>query len=157
MDVLPPLNFLTLHYTYFIATVLGCSLVFWGAATPFGSVAYVDALYMCASAMTGAGLNTVGPYHHAEYVRFLYQLFNFCTGQSVHSEYVSAIDLIPPYRFWISYPRFQCRSVRSEAGFRAQVKRNPKRKTVGITLSAVRTSYTLIALAQEAPISARAW
>ncbi|KAJ9307109.1 hypothetical protein DTO217A2_3347 [Paecilomyces variotii] len=59
MDVLPPLNFLTLHYTYFIATVLGCSLVFWGAATPFGSVAYVDALYMCASAMTGAGLNTV--------------------------------------------------------------------------------------------------
>lgn len=65
MDVLPPFNFLTLHYTYFIATVLVCSVVFWGAATPSGSVGYVDALFMCASAMTGAGLNTVGLPHHA--------------------------------------------------------------------------------------------
>ncbi|GFF31724.1 low-affinity potassium transport protein [Aspergillus lentulus] len=59
MAVLPPFNFLTLHYAYFIATPLICSIIFWGSATPSRSVHYADALFMCVSAMTGAGLNTV--------------------------------------------------------------------------------------------------
>ncbi|RHZ49747.1 putative potassium transporter [Aspergillus thermomutatus] len=59
MAVLPPFNFLTLHYAYFIATPLICSIIFWGSATPSRSVDYADALFMCVSAMTGAGLNTV--------------------------------------------------------------------------------------------------
>ncbi|RAL16914.1 putative potassium transporter [Aspergillus homomorphus CBS 101889] len=59
MAVLPPFNFLTLHYAYFIATPLICSAIFWGSSTPARSVTYVDALFMCVSAMTGAGLNTV--------------------------------------------------------------------------------------------------
>lgn len=60
MAVLPPFNFLTLHYVYYLATCLICSAIFWGASTSSRSVAYVDALFMCVSAMTGAGLNTVG-------------------------------------------------------------------------------------------------
>ncbi|RAL05454.1 putative potassium transporter [Aspergillus ibericus CBS 121593] len=59
MAVLPPFNFLTLHYAYFIATPLICSAIFWGSATPSRSISYVDSLFMCVSAMTGAGLNTV--------------------------------------------------------------------------------------------------
>ncbi|OJJ34811.1 hypothetical protein ASPWEDRAFT_110834 [Aspergillus wentii DTO 134E9] len=59
MAVCPPFNFLTLHYAYFLATPLICSAIFWGAAEPSRSIAYVDALFMCVSAMTGAGLNTV--------------------------------------------------------------------------------------------------
>lgn len=61
MAVLPPFNFLTLHYVYFIVTSLVSSIVFYLASTPWRSVAYVDAVFMCVSAMTGAGLNTVGP------------------------------------------------------------------------------------------------
>ncbi|PWY89992.1 putative potassium transporter [Aspergillus heteromorphus CBS 117.55] len=57
--VLPPFNFLTLHYAYFLATPLICSVIFWGSSTPSRSLGYVDSLFMCVSAMTGAGLNTV--------------------------------------------------------------------------------------------------
>lgn len=59
MALLPPFNFITLHYAYFLVTPLICSAIFWGAATSSRSVAYVDALFLCVSAMTGAGLNTV--------------------------------------------------------------------------------------------------
>jgi hypothetical protein len=56
---MPPLNFITLHYLYFIVTSFVSALVFWGSATPFKSIAFTDALFMTMSAMTGAGLNTV--------------------------------------------------------------------------------------------------
>ncbi|KAF5861979.1 hypothetical protein ETB97_012302 [Aspergillus alliaceus] len=59
MAVVPPCNFITLHYAYFLAAPLICSVIFWGASNPFRSVSYTDALFMCVSAMTGAGLNTV--------------------------------------------------------------------------------------------------
>ncbi|BCS06118.1 potassium transporter [Aspergillus luchuensis IFO 4308] len=59
LAMLPPFNFLTLHYVYFIATSLICSVIFWGSSTPRRSVSYTDSLFLCISAMTGAGLNTV--------------------------------------------------------------------------------------------------
>ncbi|KAI2725468.1 hypothetical protein CBS147311_6650 [Penicillium roqueforti] len=59
MAVLPPLNFLTLHYSYFIATCIIASIIFYLTSSPWRSVAYVDSIFMCVSAMTGAGLNTV--------------------------------------------------------------------------------------------------
>ncbi|KAJ5614766.1 hypothetical protein N7528_008420 [Penicillium herquei] len=59
MAVSPPANFLTLHYVYFIATCLISSIIFYLTSTPWKSVAYVDAIFLCVSAMTGAGLNTV--------------------------------------------------------------------------------------------------
>ncbi|KAJ5764871.1 hypothetical protein N7520_004430 [Penicillium odoratum] len=57
--ILPPANFLTLHYVYFIVTCLVSSIIFYLTSTPWQSVAYVDAIFLCVSAMTGAGLNTV--------------------------------------------------------------------------------------------------
>ncbi|KAJ5642387.1 hypothetical protein N7490_006387 [Penicillium lividum] len=57
--ILPPANFLTLHYVYFIVTCLVSSIIFYLTSTPWQNVAYVDAIFLCVSAMTGAGLNTV--------------------------------------------------------------------------------------------------
>ncbi|KAJ5131507.1 uncharacterized protein N7515_007546 [Penicillium bovifimosum] len=59
LAMLPPLNFLTLHYFYFIATCLITSVIFYLTSTPWRSVSYVNSIFMCVSAMTGAGLNTV--------------------------------------------------------------------------------------------------
>ncbi|KJZ70575.1 hypothetical protein HIM_10043 [Hirsutella minnesotensis 3608] len=56
---LPPLNFITLHYAYFILVCLVTSVIFWGSSRPAYSISYVDSLFMTVSAMTEAGLNTV--------------------------------------------------------------------------------------------------
>ncbi|KAK6369748.1 hypothetical protein LTS17_009198 [Exophiala oligosperma] len=52
-------SFIHLHYFYFCATTLLASLIFWGSSTPAKSVRYIDSLFLCISAMTEAGLNTV--------------------------------------------------------------------------------------------------
>ncbi|KAH0542661.1 hypothetical protein FGG08_002984 [Glutinoglossum americanum] len=57
--LLPPLNFITLHYAYFIGVCLITSVIFWGASTPSRSISYTDSLFFTVSAMTLAGLNTV--------------------------------------------------------------------------------------------------
>ena len=54
---LPPLNFITIHYTYFIVVPLIASVVFWGSSNPSFSISYVDSLFLVISAMTEAGLN----------------------------------------------------------------------------------------------------
>ena len=54
-----PLNFITLHYAYFIGVCLFSSVIFWGSSTPPKSITYVDSLFLVVSAMTEAGLNTV--------------------------------------------------------------------------------------------------
>ncbi|KAI5309723.1 hypothetical protein KEM55_002559 [Ascosphaera atra] len=56
-----PPNFITFHYAYYIFTVLLSSVILWGASTPShsASVRYIDALFLCVSAMTLSGLNTV--------------------------------------------------------------------------------------------------
>jgi Trk-type K+ transport system membrane component len=56
---IPPINFITLHYAYFIGSTLMATLVFWGASNPSKSIGWWDSLFMCMSAMTGSGLNTV--------------------------------------------------------------------------------------------------
>ncbi|KAJ1325332.1 Trk/Ktr/HKT type cation transporter [Microdochium nivale] len=55
----PPLNFITIHYAYFVVTPLVTSLVFWVASRPAYTISYVDSLFLVTSAMTEAGLNTV--------------------------------------------------------------------------------------------------
>ncbi|KAF2638251.1 TrkH-domain-containing protein [Massarina eburnea CBS 473.64] len=55
----PSLNFITLHYCYFLLACLLSSVIFWGASTPARSVSYTDSLFLTVSAMTLAGLNTV--------------------------------------------------------------------------------------------------
>ncbi|RYP85786.1 hypothetical protein DL769_000894 [Monosporascus sp. CRB-8-3] len=56
---LPPLNFITIHYAYFIFVSLAASVVFWGSSNPSLGISYVDSLFLVISAMTEAGLNTV--------------------------------------------------------------------------------------------------
>jgi hypothetical protein len=56
---LPPLNFITIHYAYFIVVCLVTSLIFWGSSNPAQSISYTDSLFLVVSAMTEAGLNTV--------------------------------------------------------------------------------------------------
>jgi hypothetical protein len=56
---LPELNFITIHYLYFIFTSLISAVIFWGSSTPFRSVSFADSLFLTVSAMTEAGLNTV--------------------------------------------------------------------------------------------------
>ena len=56
---LPPLNFITLHYAYFIGVCLLSSVIFWGSSTPPRTVSYTDSLFLVVSAMTLAGLNTI--------------------------------------------------------------------------------------------------
>lgn len=56
---LPPRNFITLHYLYFIGTCLLTSVIFWGSSTESMRVSYIDSLFLTVSAMTLAGLNTV--------------------------------------------------------------------------------------------------
>ncbi|ORY57908.1 cation transport protein-domain-containing protein [Pseudomassariella vexata] len=56
---IPPLNFITLHYAYFISVTLLTSVVFWGSSNPKYSISYTDSLFLVISAMTEAGLNTV--------------------------------------------------------------------------------------------------
>ncbi|KAK2035495.1 TrkH-domain-containing protein [Colletotrichum zoysiae] len=56
---LPPLNFITLHYAYFIVVCLLASVIFWRASDPSFKVSYTDSLFLVVSAMTEAGLNTV--------------------------------------------------------------------------------------------------
>ena len=56
---LPPLNFITLHYAYFIGVCMLSSVIFWGSSTPARSVSYTDSLFLVVSAMTLAGLNTI--------------------------------------------------------------------------------------------------
>ncbi len=56
---LPALNFLTIHYCYFVVVCLLSSVVFWASSSPRGGISYVDSLFVVVSAMTEAGLNTV--------------------------------------------------------------------------------------------------
>ncbi|KID72301.1 Low-affinity potassium transport protein [Metarhizium brunneum] len=52
-------NFVSLHYAYFIFVSLFSSVVFWLLSAPKLSVAYVDSLFMVVSGVTETGLNTV--------------------------------------------------------------------------------------------------
>ncbi|KAI4602465.1 hypothetical protein KJ359_009709 [Pestalotiopsis sp. 9143b] len=56
---LPPVNFITLHYAYFIVTAIVGALVFWGSSAPQYSIGWWDSLFMVMSALTASGLNTV--------------------------------------------------------------------------------------------------
>ncbi|KAF1968151.1 TrkH-domain-containing protein [Bimuria novae-zelandiae CBS 107.79] len=55
----PPVNFITLHYAYFIGVILIGSLIFWGASNPAKSIGWWDSMFMVTSAMTASGLNSV--------------------------------------------------------------------------------------------------
>ena len=57
---LPPINFITVHYAYFITSCLFFALVFWGSGSPLSlQISFLDSLYLSMSALTSTGMNTV--------------------------------------------------------------------------------------------------
>ena len=56
---LPPINYITVHYAYFISTIIVATLIFWGSSVPAHSVGWWDSMFMVTSAITASGLNTV--------------------------------------------------------------------------------------------------
>lgn len=56
---LPPVNYITIHYTYFLVVGLVATLIFWGASHPALSIGFWDSMFLAFSALTSAGLNTV--------------------------------------------------------------------------------------------------
>ncbi|KAI1632782.1 TrkH-domain-containing protein [Biscogniauxia mediterranea] len=56
---LPPINYITLHYAYFIGTTIVATLIFWGSSVPAYSIGWWDSMFMVMSAITATGLNTV--------------------------------------------------------------------------------------------------
>ncbi|KAK2055224.1 TrkH-domain-containing protein [Colletotrichum caudatum] len=56
---LPPVNFITLHYTYFTLTGLLFAGIFHGLSHPANSISFIDSLFLVISAFTTSGLNTV--------------------------------------------------------------------------------------------------
>ncbi|KAL2148035.1 hypothetical protein VTI28DRAFT_91 [Corynascus sepedonium] len=56
---LPPINFITVHYAYFIFSCLFFALVFWGCGSSSTvKISFLDSLFMMTSALTSTGLNT---------------------------------------------------------------------------------------------------
>ncbi|KAI8724730.1 Potassium transport protein [Fusarium sp. LHS14.1] len=56
---IPPINYITIHYAYFIFGSLFFSVIFWGSSEPSRSVRYIDALFLVVSSFCDVGLNTV--------------------------------------------------------------------------------------------------
>lgn len=57
---LPPINFITVHYAYFIFVSLFFALVFWGSGSPASiKIDFLDSLFLTTSALTSTGLNTI--------------------------------------------------------------------------------------------------
>ncbi|OAQ65206.1 cation transporter [Pochonia chlamydosporia 170] len=53
------IDFISIHYVYFIIVPLLCSIIFWASSDPEFSISYTDSLFLVVSAITEAGLNTV--------------------------------------------------------------------------------------------------
>ncbi|RYP52363.1 hypothetical protein DL768_002474 [Monosporascus sp. mg162] len=56
---LPSLDYITIHYAYFVFVSLAASLLVLSSSNPSFGIPYVDSLFLVISAMTVAGLNTV--------------------------------------------------------------------------------------------------
>ncbi|KAL2024238.1 hypothetical protein VTK56DRAFT_9394 [Thermocarpiscus australiensis] len=57
---LPPINFITVHYAYFILVGLVFSLILWGTSSPSSlKLSYTDSFYLSMSAISSTGMNTV--------------------------------------------------------------------------------------------------
>ncbi|RGP72765.1 high-affinity potassium transport [Fusarium sporotrichioides] len=57
--LVPPINFITIHYAYFIFGSLIFSVIFWGSSQPGQSIPYIDCLFLVVSSFCDTGLNTV--------------------------------------------------------------------------------------------------
>ncbi|KAI0107291.1 TrkH-domain-containing protein [Hypoxylon sp. NC0597] len=120
-SLLPPLNFITIHYAYFIIVCLVSSLVFWGSSDPKFSISYVDSLFLVTSAMTEAGLNTVNLSQMTTWQQVLLWLL-IIIGSSI---WVS---------IWTVLVRKHAFEVRFEEIVRKERKRRLERRNASLTL-----------------------
>ncbi|KAJ5921859.1 hypothetical protein N7516_009562 [Penicillium verrucosum] len=136
MAVLPPLNFLTLHYFYFTATCMIASVIFYLTSTSWQSVAYVDSIFMCVSAMTGAGLNTMD----LSSLNTFQQAILFTLLILGHAILISLTVLVVRKRAFeakfkgVSEERERTRSIRGPSQVELQVQ-EPTQGSTGIVLS----------------------
>ncbi|KAH8596803.1 cation transport protein-domain-containing protein [Bisporella sp. PMI_857] len=98
---LPPVNYITLHYLYFIVVLLVMSVVFWLCSDPWMSIEYTDALFLVVSAMTEAGLNTV----NLSEMTTAQQVMLFCLIVIGSSIFVSIATVLS--RKWVIESRFE--------------------------------------------------
>ncbi|KAF4456599.1 high-affinity potassium transport [Fusarium albosuccineum] len=57
--LIPPINFITIHYIYFIFGSLFFAVIFWASSEPSRSVPFIDCLFLVVSSFCDTGLNTV--------------------------------------------------------------------------------------------------
>ncbi|KAI1806350.1 TrkH-domain-containing protein [Daldinia bambusicola] len=119
--LLPPLNFITIHYVYFLLVPLISSVVFWGSSNPRASISYVDSLFLVTSAMTEAGLNTVNLSQMTTWQQVLLWLL-IIIGSSI---WVS---------IWTVLVRKHAFEARFEEIVRKERKRSLERRNAGLTL-----------------------
>ncbi|KAH7021508.1 cation transport protein-domain-containing protein [Microdochium trichocladiopsis] len=109
--VCPPLNFITIHYAYFIVVPLVTSLIFWGSSKPSYTISYVDSLFLVTSAMTEAGLNTIN----------LSQMTTF-------QQMLLAFLIVIGGQIWVSIWTVQVRKHAFEQRFKEVVRRERQRQ-----------------------------
>ncbi|KAI2465172.1 TrkH-domain-containing protein [Annulohypoxylon bovei var. microspora] len=119
--LLPPLNFITIHYAYFIIVPLVSSLIFWGSSDPKFSISYVDSLFLVISAMTEAGLNTVN-------------LSQMTTWQQVLLWFLIIIGSSIWVSIWTVLVRKHAFEARFEEIVRKERKRRLERRNASLTL-----------------------
>ncbi|KAI0376026.1 TrkH-domain-containing protein [Hypomontagnella monticulosa] len=136
--LLPPLNFITIHYAYFIIIPLVSSLVFWASSDPKFSISYVDSLFLVTSAMTEAGLNTVNLSQMTTWQQVLLWLL-IIIGSSI---WVS---------IWTVLVRKHTFEVQFEEIVRKERKRQLERRTQSLTLLPITHRLRTLARSRTGP------
>ncbi|KAL7620596.1 hypothetical protein AAE478_009591 [Parahypoxylon ruwenzoriense] len=136
--LLPPLNFITIHYAYFIVVPIVASLVFWGSSDPKFSISYVDSLFLVTSAMTEAGLNTVN-------------LSQMTTWQQVILWFLIIIGSSIWVSIWTVLVRKHAFEVRFGEIVRKERKRRLERVNLGLTLLPITHRLRTFGRSRSAP------
>ncbi|KAH7000036.1 cation transport protein-domain-containing protein [Ilyonectria destructans] len=55
----PPINYITIHYAYFILGSLLFSVILWGSSNTRNNIEFVDCMFLVVSSFTNTGLNSV--------------------------------------------------------------------------------------------------
>lgn len=116
---MPPVNFITMHYTYFGLLGLLVSIIFWGASRPSQSISFIDSLFLVISAFTTSGLNTIN-------------ISQLTTGQQV----ILAIMMILGSPVWVSLFTIWFRTHVFEKRFEdiVEMERKKRAKTMGTVI-----------------------
>lgn len=116
---MPPVNFITMHYTYFGLLGLIVAIIFWGASRPSQSISFIDSLFLVISAFTTSGLNTIN-------------LSQLTTGQQA----ILAIMMILGSPVWVSLFTIWFRTHVFEKRFEdiVMMERKKRSKTMGTVI-----------------------